>query len=374
MKYTCSVLLLVAACSPLKPPAATDARPLVFVGTYTQDLGFVKGKAAGIYTCRLDPGSGTLLVTDSTAGIDNPSFLALSPDKKYLYAVAENGGKPEAPYGSVAAYRVGAAGKLEKINEVPSYGVAPCHIAVDAGGRYVLVANYATGNVVSFGIQPDGSLSDSLSMYRHSGASPRAHMILPVPRRPELALAVDKGADLLMVYRLENGRLRPADSLHLAPGAGPRHFDFHPAQTNLGFVINENNNSMASVRFGKDGLHPVVLDTISTLPDDFKGKNTCADVHVHPNGRFVYGSNRGHNSIAIFKVNAGSGKLTPIGFEPTQGAMPRNFMITPDGKWLLVANQNSDNVATFRINPNTGRLTPSGRISRVPTPVCLKME
>lgn len=370
MKYLLPALLLLTACT---SQPKTDTRPIVFVGAYTEDLGFVQGKADGIYTCRLDTLTGALEITDTTTGIANPSFLTISPDKKYLYAVAENGGKPEEPYGSVVAYRIGTDGSLIKINEVPSYGVAPCHISTDAGGKYALIANYVTGNVVSYGLHPDGSLTDSLSSDKHPGTTPWAHMIIPSPAGPGRVLAVDKGDDQVFLYDMAGGKLRRVDSLHLSPGAGPRHFDFHPTDPTLGFVINENSCSIASVRFDAGGLKPVVLDSLSTLPASFKGKNTCADIHVHPNGRFVYGSNRGHNSIAIFNVDAASGKLTLVGHESTQGALPRNFMITPDGKMLLAANQNSNNVVAFRIDPATGKLTPTGANSTVPTPVCLKI-
>jgi len=372
MKHLLPALLFLAACNQ-NQPQKQDTRPIVFVGTYTEDLGFVQGKAAGIYTCRLDTASGALLITDTTTGIANPSFLTVSPDKKYLYAVAENGGKPEAPYGSVVAYRIEAGGKLLKINEMPSYGAAPCHISTDASGKYVLIANYVTGNVVSYGLHPDGSLTDSLSSDKHPGSSPWAHMIIPTPFGSERILAVDKGDDQVFLYQMEQGKLLRVDSLHLSPGAGPRHFDFHPSNRTLGFVINENSSSIAAVRFGADGLKPAILDSLSTLPAGFQGNNTCADIHVHPNGRFVYGSNRGHNSIVIFSVDPASGKLALVGHESTQGALPRNFMITPDGKLLLAANQNSGNVVAFRIDPETGKLKHTGVSSNVPTPVCLKM-
>lgn len=372
MKYLPLLFSLMVACSQHQE-TKPDSRPIVFVGTYTEDLGFVQGKAAGIYTCRLDTATGALTITDTAAGIANPSFLAISPDKQYLYAVAENGGKPEAPYGSVVAYRIEPGGKLLKINEVPSYGVAPCHVSTDATGKYVFIANYATGNVVSYGVNPDGSLSDSLSADTHPGATPWAHMIIPTPFGPGRVLAVDKGDDQVFLYQLEQGKLRRADSLRLSPGAGPRHFDFHPTDPTLGFVINENSSSIASVRFGADGLKPIILDSLSTLPAGFTGQNTCADIHVHPNGRFVYGSNRGHNSIAVFSVDGASGKLGLAGHEATRGLLPRNFMIRPDGRLLLAANQNSDNVVAFKIDPETGMLTHTGAVSSVPTPVCLKM-
>lgn len=373
MKYLLPAVLFVCAACNRHYQADSDPRPLLFIGTYTQNLGFVDGKGAGIYTCRFNSNDGVLSVTDTASGIDNPSFLALSPDKKCLYAVSETGGKPEAPYGSVVAYRIGAGGALKKINAVSSYGVAPCHISVDPGGRYVFVANYASGNVVSYRIGAGGVLSDSLSAHSHIGANPHAHMIIPVPGHPDQALSVDKGADQLLIYRLQHGRLSPLDSLRLASGEGPRHFAFHPVDNTLGFVINENSSSLASVRFDKSGRHPLVMDRQSTLPPGFTGKNTCADVHVHPNGRYVYGSNRGHNSIAVFEADTATGKLTLLGCESTQGALPRNFMITPDGNWLLVANQNSGTVVSFQIDPATGRLKPAGPICPVPTPVCLKI-
>lgn len=371
MKYLSHFLLALAGCAFCccrfgKTP------PLLFVGTYTEDLGFVQGKASGIYTCRFDPASGALTVIDSTTDIANPSFLALSPDQRFLFAVAENGGKPNQPYGSVAAYRIGPGGHLNKINEVPSYGVAPCHIAIDASGRYVLVANYTTGNVVSYLIGADGALSDSVSSDQHPGKLPRAHMIIPIPRQFNRVLAVDKGGDQVYFYRFDDGVLNRTGSLYLAPGAGPRHFDFHPTDPALGFVINENSSSLASVRLDEDGLGAIILDSLSTLPAGFQGNNTCADIHVHPNGRFVYGSNRGHNSIVIFGIERATGKLSLVGHESTQGAVPRNFMLTPDGNWLLVANQNSDVVVAFRIDPKTGKLTPAGQSSRVLTPVCLR--
>ncbi|MBK6929315.1 MAG: lactonase family protein [Saprospirales bacterium] len=373
MKYSALLFLaLLAACS-CSQPATPDNAPLVFVGTYTGDLGFVQGKAEGIYTCRLDTATGALTVVDTARGIRNPSFLTLSADKKKLYAVAENGGKPGEPYGSVVAYRISPSGRLEKINEQPSYGAAPCHIALDAGGQVALVANYATGNVASYRINPDGSLSDSLCRVQHPGKSPWAHMILPMPGRTGRVVAVDKGADQLFVYALENGKLRRLDSLRLPAGAGPRHLDFHPSDPTLAVVICENNSTLVSVRFDAQGLHPQALYTQTTLPPDFQGKNTCADVHIHPGGQLVYGSNRGHNSIAVFGLDAASGRLQPLGHTPTQGETPRNFLITPKGNLLLVANQNTGNVATFRINTKTGQLLPTGLVRAIPTPVCLKM-
>jgi 6-phosphogluconolactonase len=367
--------LWAAACTQPNPaplPTATASGPLVFVGTYTEKLGHVDGKASGIYTCRFDPNTGALAIVDSATNLANPSFVCLSPDKKHLYAVGENGGKPEQPFGSVAAYSVAENGKLLKINEVPSYGVAPCHISTDRSGKFVFVANYVTGNVLSYAIKADGSLSDSLCQRQHPGQQPWAHQVLPSPDNT-LLWEVDKGDDHVFVEKIgADGRLTPVGSLATAQGAGPRHLDFHPADPTLVAVINEVNSTVLIFRYDSKTNVFTHLDSLSTLPADFKNNNSCADIHFHPNGRFLYGSNRGHDSIVVYAIDPASGKLTVVDYVPCGGAVPRNFLITNDGKWLLVAHQNSGTVAAFRIDGGTGKLTP-GPVSKVPTPVCLKM-
>lgn len=350
-----------------------DNRPMIFVGTYTQKLGHVDGKATGIYTCRFNSETGALTVTDTATGIDNPSFVCISPDKKFLFAVAENGGKPEQPFGSVASYRIGENGKLQKINEVPSYGVAPCYVSTDKSGKFVLVANYATGNVSTYGVNAEGQLTDSLCTVKHPGKSPWAHMIIPGPDNSHI-WAVDKGADRVFIYDLDaEGRLNERFSFSTEKGAGPRHLAFNPVKPEQFAVINENNSTLNYYQ-QSDDFDIKRLDSLSTLPADFKEKNSCADVHFHPNGKFLYGSNRGHNSIVVYAVDTETGKMALVQHQPTLGDIPRNFMITPDGKWLLAANQNSSTVAAFRIDAATGKLTPAGQPSAVPTPVCLMMK
>lgn len=371
MKKIFFALLGLYACQSAPTPQP-DQRPIVFVGTYTQKLGHVNGKASGIYTCRLDTETGALTVVDSTTGIDNPSFVCVSPDKKYLYAVAENGGTPEAPWGSVVAYQIKENGKLLKINEMPSYGVAPCHVSTDLSGKFVLLANYGTGNVATYGVQADGKLTDSVCVDQHPGKSPWAHMMLPAPGGSAV-WAVDKGADQVFMYALgADGKLKKEGSVSTAKGAGPRHLDFNPAVPGQFALINEVNCTVNYYRKDAAGLI-TRLDSLSTLPADFKANNSCADIHFHPNGKFLYGSNRGHNSIVVYAVDTATGALKLLQHESTQGLAPRNFLITPDGKWLLAANQNSGNVAAFRIDPATGMLTPAGKPSPVATPVCLKM-
>jgi 6-phosphogluconolactonase len=355
--------LAVSCANDSKITKNNQAQPIVFVGTYTQNLGFVNGKATGIYTCRMDPANGALTVIDSTLDINNPSFLTISPDKKYLYAVAEMAMSS----GEVWAYKIGDNGKLLKINAVSSYGTAPCHISMDPSGKFVFVANYGTGNVASYGVKADGGLTDSLSMQRNGGEQAWAHQILAQPN-PKNVWVVDKGADKVFTYNLnEKGQLIAPKSISTAKGAGPRHLALTP-NGKFVYVINELNSTINAYSYQAELIE---IQTISTLPEGFKEGNTTAEIAVHPNGQFVYGSNRGHNSIAIFKIDPNTGKLNWVAHEPTQGAIPRNFMITPNGKLLLVANQNSDNVVAFSIDGATGLLKPTGQNSRVMTPVCL---
>ena len=374
MKKTSLIALSVLALAGCKPSVNTPPKQTnttIFVGTYTEKLGHVDGKASGIYTCKLNNETGELVVADSTTGIANPSFLCVAPNKQFVYAVAENGGKPDAPYGSVVAYLIQADGHLLKINEMPSYGVAPCHVSTDLSGQFVLIANYGTGNVATYGIKPDGGITDSICMVKHAGKQTWAHQILPTPDNSRI-WAVDKGADRVFVYQISpEGKLTQESALATASGAGPRHLDFCPQYPAVFALINESNSTLALGKKGSDG-HLVLTDSLSTLPADFTGKNSCADVHFHPNGRWVYGSNRGHNSIVGYTVDPVNGKLSGPFHTPTGGATPRNFLITADGKWLLAANQDSSTVTVFRIDQQNGHLTGVGTPVKVPTPVCLK--
>jgi 6-phosphogluconolactonase len=365
-------LFIFNACSTPKTNEQLKNQPIIFVGTYTQKLSHVKGNASGIYTCRFDTLTGVLTVVDSATDIVNPSFLTISPDKKYVYSVGEEAGSGTTRLGKVAAYKNTGEGKLLKINELPSYGNAPCHISTDKTGQYVFVANYLTGNVLSYGVKTDGGLTDTISMDQHKAPSPWAHNI-QVSADNKNVFAVDKGADKIYLYALgEKGQLIPKTDISTATGAGPRHLDFNPTNPYQFVAINENSSAMGSYVYDANTLKIKFLDSLSTLPKDFTANNTCADVHFHPNGKFVYGSNRGHNSIVIYSFNPQTGKLTFIGHESTQGEIPRNFMITPDGKWLLAANQNSDSVVSFKIDGETGKLTMVKK-NIVMTPVCLKM-
>ena len=350
-----------------------DTSPLLYIGTYTANLGFVDGKAAGVYTCRLDTATGAVTVIDSAAAY-NPSFVTLSPDKKFLYAVSEGGGKPTEPFGGVMAFKIGDNGHLTKLNQVSSYGVAPCHISTDKTGKFVFVANYVNGSVESYGVKPDGSLTDAIQKLQYAGKDPFAHEMFTTPDN-RFVLVVNKGLDTVFVYKLEaDGKFTEIHKGGTVKGAGPRHLSFNTARLNdkgvmPAYVINENNSTVDAFDFDTHSGTLTNFQTVSALPADFKGTNTGAEIEVHPSGNFLYASNRGHNSIAVFQI-AADNKLTLVENVSSQGAIPRNFKISPDGKILLVANQNSGNIVAFKIDAVTGKLTPSTS-SKVLTPVCI---
>lgn len=346
---------------------------LLYVGTYT------KGKSEGIYIYRMNATSGELKPVATVKGISNPSFLAIDPRRRFLYAVNESGEFNGKKGGGVTAFAIDQrTGDLKKLNEQQSPGV-PCHVSVHPSGRFVLAANYGGGNVVMYPVNPDGSLAEQSHVAQHSGKGgdpkrqdgPHAHAIM-IDAAGRFAFAPDLGIDKVMSYKIDavNKKLLPNGSAPTKPAAGPRHFDFHP-NGRFAYVINELDSTITVFAYNKTKGELTELQSISTLPADFSGTNYCADIHVHPSGKFLYGSNRGHDSIAAFQIMS-DGKLYFLKDEPTGGKWPRNFGIDPTGAFLLAANQNSDNVVTFRIDPQTGWLKATGQMTEVPTPVCLK--
>lgn len=346
---------------------------LVYIGTYS------KRGSKGIYVYRMDAKSGVLTAVGDIGGsVENPSFVALHPNGKYLYTACENGG------GSVAAFALDAASGIPTLlNQQPAQGNGTCHVSVDHHGRNVLAANYGSGSIVALPIGPDGKLLPATAAIQHTGPSkvnpsrqegPHAHSINP-DKKDRYAVAADLGLDKLLVYRLDSakGILTPNDppSTSTKPGAGPRHFAFHP-NGKFGFVINELDSTTTSYRYDDSRGTLTEVQTLSTLPEGFTGASFPAEVAVHPSGKFLYGSNRGHDSIAVFAIDSSSGKLQPLGHTLTQGKNPRNFGITPSGDFLIAANQDTDNVVVFRIDTRTGRLTPTGQELSIPTPVCVR--
>ena len=354
----------------------------VYVGTYTHSLPHVQGKGEGIYVFTLDQATGALSAVSVASGVVNPSFLALDPSRRYLYAVNETSETDGQPGGAVSAFTIDPTTRaLSFLNRQPSHGTDPCHLTVDATGSFVLVANHGSGSVAGYPIRADGSLGEASDVIQHVGFSvhpqhqrgPHAHSV-NLDATDRFVFACDKGIDRVLIYRLDRsrGKLVPNDppSASVQPGSAPRHLARHPSRPYV-FVINEIASTLTSFAFDAETGRLRQIQTVSTLPAGYAGRNSTADVRVHPNGRFVYGSNRGHNSIASFAFDESTEQLTPLGHESTQGAVPRNFNLDPTGTLLLAANQNSDTIVAFSVDPRTGTLTPTGAVTRVPTPVCI---
>lgn len=340
---------------------------LVYFGTYTRD------QSKGIYVSRFE--AGRLSEPVLAAEVPNPAFLAVHPNRRVLYAVSEEA------KGRVTAYTIDAAsGRLTKLGERSSLGAGPCYVSVDRTGRTVLVAHYGSGTVAAFSIKPDGSFGDAASSVAHSGSSvnpqrqeaPHAHSVDVSPDN-RYAITADLGIDKVIVHRLKAGKAElggTASFVSVKPGSGPRHLAFHPGGR-FAYVINELASTITALAWNRSRASLAELQTVSTLPANFTGESTTAEIAVHPSGRFVYGSNRGHDSIAVFAVNASNGTITPVEHVPSGGRSPRSFAIDPSGEWLIAANRTSNNAVLFRIDASTGRLTPVGETVQVNSPVCV---
>jgi 6-phosphogluconolactonase len=348
---------------------------LVYIGTYTG------AKSKGIYVSRFDPAAGRLTSPELAVTTPSPSFLAMHPGKRILYAAGETANLGGKPVGAVSAFNLDEKnGQLTLLNRESSGGAGPCHLAVDATGKCLLVANYGSGSIAALPIQADGSLAAPGAVIQHQGSSvnpqrqagPHAHFVTPDPLN-QFALTCDLGLDQVLVYRFvpSKGSLvaNVPPFAGVKPGSGPRHLAFDPSGRFV-FLINEMGSTFTV--FAYDAKQGVLkeLQTISTLPEGFTGNSTCAEVQVHPSGKFVYGSNRGHDSIAVFGFDSVSGKLTCLEHQSTQGKTPRHFALDPAGNWLLAENQDSDNIVVFRVDAKTGRLSPAGQTVSVGAPVC----
>ncbi|MGI6461664.1 MAG: lactonase family protein [Candidatus Hydrogenedentales bacterium] len=343
-----------------------------YIGTYTA------GASEGIYRLSFDAQTGQLGQPELAAKAGNPSFLALHPTKPLLYAVGEAGESLDGVTGFLVDPETG---DLTRLNRAASMGRGPCHITVAPGGRNVAVANYSGGSIATLPLREDGALGDASAFVQHTGSSvnpqrqreAHAHSVNFDPSGRFL-FAADLGTDHVMIYRFDerHGTLEANDppSVQLAPGAGPRHFALHPSGK-FAYVINELDNTITAFACDLAAGRLDALQSISTVPEEFTGESYTAEIRVHPSGRFVYGSNRGHDSIALFAVDPASGALTSAGWTPTQGKTPRHFNIEPGGKFLIAANQDSDSLAVFRIDPASGALEATGQLVSVPTPVCV---
>jgi 6-phosphogluconolactonase len=358
-------------------PAKRPGELYVYVGTYTS------GKSEGIYLYGLNLESGELKHIATTKGVRDPSFLTLAPNRRYLYAVNEVEEFAGKKSGAISAFAVNQRnGELRFLNQQASLGGSPCYVVVDRTGRFVLVANYSGGNVAVLPVRSDGSLGEATDVKQDVGSSinaerqagPHAHCIVLDPTN-RFAYACDLGTDKIMIFRYDGrrGKLVPNGRpwVQGKPGAGPRHLTFHPGGQYV-YVLNELHCTVTAFAFDQADGNLKEMQTVATLPTDFTSQNTGADIHVSSDGRFLYCSNRGHDSIAAFQIDPRNGKLTFVAHESTGGKTPRNFAIDPTGTFLLVANQKSDNIVTFRRDKQTGKLSATGKVAEVPSPVCLK--
>ena len=371
---SCFVLALGASAF---AAAAPTGKVTVYVGTYTG------GESKGIYRLELDLATGALSPVGEPTVTVSPSFLAFHPNRRFLYAVNETGDSRADKTGAVSAFSIDAAtGALTFLNQEPVKGASPCHLSFSKDGRHLLVANYSSGSVTVLPVGKDGRLGAAAAVVEHEGVNPsprdpgpHAHAV-HLDAADKFALVADLGLDKIFVYGFDGakGSLTPhtPPSAPLALGAGPRHFTFDKAGKRV-YVINELNATVTAFEYDAAKGTLTEIQTVPTLPPDFKDKNSTAEIVLGPDGRFLYGSNRGHDSLAIFEVDGSTGKLTARGHQKTLGKTPRNFAIDPTGTYLLAANQESDTVVVFKIDAKTGGLTAVGTPTKVPKPVCLRM-
>ncbi len=357
-------------------PNPENTSNLFYIGCYTA------APEEGIPVCRLDPKEGSINQSGICKGVENPSFLVMNQSRTLVYSVNETADFEGKASGAVSAFlRDSSTGRLTYLNSRPSLGADPCHLSIDRSGKFILVANYSGGNASVLPLLDDGRIGEPIEMVQHSGkgvnaarqGAPHAHSVNLSPDN-RFAMVCDLGLDKIMIYSFDDktGKLTPAKTpfFQTEPGAGPRHFTF-TRDGKHAIVVNELNSTITLLAY--DAMHGILtsLQSQSNIPDGFIGENSCADVHIHPNGRFVYASNRGHDSIAVYALDPSMTHLSPIQYQPTLGKTPRNFAIHPSGKFLLAANQNSGSVQVFSLDPGTGKLKETGKHLKINKPVCI---
>jgi 6-phosphogluconolactonase len=357
--------------------AAKSTKFWIYVGTYTSD------KSKGIYRCEFDAATGKLSEPVLAAEVTNPSFLAIHPNRRYLYAVGEMPKFEGKSSGAVTAFSIdSASGELKQLNQKPSGGAGPCHVNVDRQGKNVLVANYGGGSAAVLRIEEDGRLGERTGFVQHTGKGtdpsrqegPHAHSI-NLDAANHFAFVADLGLDQVFVYRFDadKGTIEKNEppSAEVSPKSGPRHFAFHPSGR-FAYTNGEMANTVTAMTYDAEKGELKPIQTISTLPEGYNKPTWTAEVLVHPSGKFLYCSNRGHNSIAVFTIDEKTGKLTAAGHQAEGIKIPRNFCIDPTGKFALVANQDGDSILVFRIDGQTGALQATGTKVEVGKPVCIR--
>ena len=344
----------------------------IYIGTYTKKEGHVDGQAEGIYSIYQNPKTGALKMGETVAKVINPSFLKTSGDNKNLYAVSELG-PGDGASGLIYSYKINEDDSLEQIGSISTESFAPCYIAEDRSGQFIFVANYVGGVVIMYQKNTDGSLKKLQKISLENPEKSNPHSV-NISSNNKYAYITDLGNDRIWIFNLDlaTKSLKPNDTpyIQLAEGSGPRHFAFSKNHE-FAYSINELNGSISAFKI-EEGGKLTHLNGISSLPEEYKGENSAADIHIHNSGNFLYVSNRGHNSIAAFSINQKTGSLDNIGFTDTRGAIPRNFAISPNGDFLYVANQDSNDLVSFKIDPKSGKLTATGEKLEIMTPVCIE--
>ncbi len=345
-----------------------------YIGSYAEP------DQPGVYACRYDVQSGKLELTSQIDGLKNPTFLDVDPNRSTLYAIAEGANEDGSKIGIAAAYDIDRdTGTLRLRNVEPTTPAPTCHLLLDRSRRSLIVSSYHGGMVGMSPLDKEGGIGPASDIKQHAGKSvlpvqsqPRAHSVT-IDRNNRFAVACDLGLDKLIVYRLDPDacRLIPHNETKTTPGAGPRHGVFHPSGAFF-YVINELNASIIAYAYDEHQGQLNEIQTVPTLPTDYEGSNACADIHISPDGQFLYGSNRGHDSIVVYRIDTVTGLLQYVEHVPAGGKHPRNFAVSPDGRFVLVANRDTDNIAVFRRDEDTGRLTATGSELPVSKPVCIK--
>lgn len=369
------ILVLIVLSLNLLSMSKTDAGELyyLYVGAYTSN------EKEGIAIYKFDASDGSLEYQSTASGITNPSYLAIHPGKKLLLAVNEIGDYEGAKSGAISSFKISSDGSLKFISQVGTGGGAPCYVSVDSESNYALVANYSGGNVGILPINVDGVLEELSELEQHVGSGPNhnrqrephAHAFVLDPTE-KFGLAVDLGMDRVISYRINKNEIDKRNEFKADPGAGPRHLTFHP-NGKFVFIINELNSTISSCSYDDDTGALTHIMTVNTLPEDYSGENSCADIHVSGDGKYLYGSNRGHDSIVVFYIDEDSGHIQYRSHHSVEGQTPRNFMIDPTDRYLLVANQNSNNIVVFQRDSESGELISTGVHTSTSKPVCLKM-
>jgi 6-phosphogluconolactonase len=349
-------------------------RDIVFIGSYADS------NHPGIYACHFDNESGQLEIVHQVGGLNNPTFLAVDGENLRLYSIADDTNIEGEKYGLAVSFRIDPqTPSLSFINKEQTVASSTCHISLDHSKQCVVVASYHGGMIGLSPILEDGNIGVSSDVRQHTGSSilpvqkqPRCHSVIMDPSN-QYAIVSDLGLDQIKIYKLEAGstKLSFHSQVQCAPGAGPRHFIFHPDMS-FGYVINELNSTVTAYFFDTNKGILTEIQTVPTLPASYEGKNACADIHISPDGQFLYGSNRGHDSIAVYAIDPTNATLTLVEHASTLGKHPRNFVISPNGNYLLAANKDTNNIVTFNRNADTGKLTPNGSTLEVSEPVCLK--